>query len=104
MNPWTLKFLLVASLCFASSEAFTSNGPSVLTASEVDRPIRLQCTSEKEVCLPSNYSRFQLPNKGQQTIVSIGKILFIKFGFSGNLFKQWFLERQRLLNYHYKIP
>ena len=31
------------------------------------------CTSENEVCLPSNYSRFQLPNKGQQTVVSIGK-------------------------------
>ena len=32
------------------------------------------CTSEKEVCLLSNYSKFQLPNKGAQTIVSIGKI------------------------------
>ena len=31
------------------------------------------CTSEKEVCLLSNYSKFQLPNKGAQTIVSIGK-------------------------------
>ena len=34
---------------------------------------RLTCTSEKEVCLPANYSRFQLPNKGRQSVVSIGK-------------------------------
>ena len=34
---------------------------------------RQLCTSEKEVCLPANYSRFQLPNKGEQTVVSIGK-------------------------------
>ena len=34
---------------------------------------RVVCTSEKEVCLPGNYSRFQLPNKGKQTVVSIGK-------------------------------
>ncbi len=33
---------------------------------------RMVCTSEKEVCLPANYSRFQLPNRGKQTIVSIG--------------------------------
>ena len=33
------------------------------------------CTSEKEVCLLANYSKFQLPNKGAQTVVSIGKIL-----------------------------
>lgn len=32
----------------------------------------LVCTSEEEVCLPANYSKFQLPNKGKQTIVSIG--------------------------------
>ena len=32
------------------------------------------CTSEQEVCLLANYSKFQLPNKGAQTIVSIGKI------------------------------
>ena len=31
------------------------------------------CTSEKEVCLPGNYSKFQLPNKGKQTVVSIGE-------------------------------
>jgi len=34
----------------------------------------LDCTSEREVCLPANYSRFQLPNKGKQTIVAIGKL------------------------------
>ena len=43
----------------------------------------LVCTSEREVCLPTNYSRFQLPNKGRQTIVSIGKLickdLFFKY-------------------------
>ena len=33
----------------------------------------LICTSEREVCLPANYSKFQLPNKGKQTVVSIGK-------------------------------
>ena len=33
----------------------------------------LTCTSEREVCLPANYSKFQLPNKGKQTVVSIGK-------------------------------
>eukprot|EP00094_Tigriopus_californicus_P014332 TCALIF_13897-PA protein Name:"Similar to Gabre Gamma-aminobutyric acid receptor subunit epsilon (Rattus norvegicus)" AED:0.27 eAED:0.27 QI:0/0.5/0.2/0.6/1/1/5/0/323 len=32
----------------------------------------MTCTSEKEVCLRGNYSRFQLPNKGKQTTVSIG--------------------------------
>ena len=37
----------------------------------------LVCTSEKEVCLPSNYSKFQLPNKGKQTIVSIGRFPYI---------------------------
>ena len=31
------------------------------------------CTSEQEVCLPGNYSKFQLPNKGKQTVVSIGE-------------------------------
>ena len=35
------------------------------------------CTSEKDVCLLANYSKFQLPNKGGQTVVSIGKILLI---------------------------
>ena len=35
----------------------------------------LICTSEREVCLPANYSKFQLPNKGKQTVVSIGKNL-----------------------------
>ena len=30
------------------------------------------CTSEREICLPVNYSKFQLPNKGNVTIVSIG--------------------------------
>ena len=35
------------------------------------------CTSENEVCLHSNYSKFQLPNKGAQTVVSIGEIAFI---------------------------
>lgn len=34
---------------------------------------QLTCTSEKEVCLPANYSRFQLPNKGRQSVVSIGE-------------------------------
>ena len=34
---------------------------------------QLICTSEEEVCLPANYSRFQLPNKGKQTTVSIGE-------------------------------
>lgn len=38
----------------------------------------LDCTSEREVCLPSNYSRFQLPNKGKQTIVSIGEFCIFK--------------------------
>ena len=33
---------------------------------------RSTCTSEKEVCLLANYSKFQLPNKGAQTVVSIG--------------------------------
>ena len=33
------------------------------------------CTSEKEVCLLGNYSKFQLPNRGKQTVVSIGKII-----------------------------
>ena len=33
----------------------------------------LTCTSEREVCLPANYSKFQLPNKGKQTVVSIGE-------------------------------
>ena len=31
------------------------------------------CTSEREICLPTNYSKFQLPNKGNVTIVSIGE-------------------------------
>ncbi len=35
-------------------------------------PPPLTCTSQREVCLPANYSRFQLPNKGEQTTVSIG--------------------------------
>ena len=35
------------------------------------------CTSEKEVCLLGNYSKFQLPNKGKQTVVSIGEIIRI---------------------------
>jgi hypothetical protein len=34
---------------------------------------KLDCTSEREMCLPANYSKFQLPNKGKQTIVSIGE-------------------------------
>ncbi len=34
----------------------------------------VECTSEREVCLPANYSRFQLPNKGKQTVVAIGKM------------------------------
>jgi hypothetical protein len=34
----------------------------------------MDCTSESEVCLPSNYSRFQLPNKGKQTVVAIGEL------------------------------
>ena len=33
------------------------------------------CTSEREICLPANYSKFQLPNKGNVTIVSIGGLL-----------------------------
>ena len=33
----------------------------------------LVCTSEREICLPRNYSQFQLPNKGNVTIVSIGE-------------------------------
>ena len=45
---------------------------------------RSTCTSEKEVCLLSNYSKFQLPNKGAQTVVSIG--IFI------NVFKVLFLH------------
>ena len=32
------------------------------------------CTSEREICLPANYSKFQLPNKGNVTIVSIGRL------------------------------
>ncbi len=36
------------------------------------------CTSQKEVCLPSNYSRFQLPNKGKHTIVSIGELRVLR--------------------------
>ena len=31
------------------------------------------CTSEREICLPANYSKFQLPNKGNVTVVSIGE-------------------------------
>ena len=46
---------------------------SAILTSEVRRPHELTCTSEKEVCLPANYSKFQLPNKGKTTIVSIGK-------------------------------
>ena len=38
----------------------------------------LTCTSEREVCLPANYSKFQLPNKGKQTVVSIGEYVFLK--------------------------
>ena len=38
---------------------------------------RSTCTSEKEVCLLANYSKFQLPNKGAQTVVSIGMFLYI---------------------------
>ena len=34
----------------------------------------MDCTSESEVCLPANYSRFQLPNKGRQTVVAIGEL------------------------------
>ena len=37
---------------------------------------RSTCTSEKEVCLLANYSKFQLPNKGAQTVVSIGMYLY----------------------------
>ena len=46
---------------------------SAILTSEVRRPHEITCTSEREVCLPANYSRFQLPNKGKTTIVSIGK-------------------------------
>ena len=38
---------------------------------------RSTCTSEKEVCLLANYSKFQLPNKGAQTVVSIGMFLYM---------------------------
>lgn len=38
----------------------------------------LTCTSQREVCLPANYSRFQLPNKGKQTTVSIGELVISK--------------------------
>ena len=33
---------------------------------------QMACTSEKEICLPANYSKFQLPNKDSVTLVSIG--------------------------------
>ena len=49
---------------------------SAILTSEVRRPHELVCTSEREVCLPANYSKFQLPNKGRQTTVSIGKNTF----------------------------
>ena len=40
----------------------------------------LTCTSEREVCLPANYSKFQLPNKGKQTVVSIGEHVYSSGG------------------------
>ena len=45
---------------------------SEILSSEVRSSQQLVCTSEREVCLPANYSKFQLPNKGKQTMVSIG--------------------------------
>ena len=41
----------------------------------LDKGPPLVCTSEREVCLPANYSKFQLPNRGKQTVVSIGEII-----------------------------
>ena len=75
----TLEILLVATF-YATCAALTLD--SVVTASaasEVASPVAvpLRCTSENEVCLPANYSRFQLPNKGMTTKVSIGKKLIV---------------------------
>ena len=75
----TLEILLVATF-YATCAALTLD--SVVTASaasEVPSPAAapLRCTSENEVCLPANYSRFQLPNKGMQTKVSIGKHFYL---------------------------
>ena len=74
----TLEILLVATF-YATCAALTLD--SVVTASAASEvassvAVPLRCTSENEVCLPANYSRFQLPNKGMQTKVSIGKLIF----------------------------
>ena len=67
----TLKVLLVANL----HSTYIAKTSAAVPQREIQRSVGVDCTSENEVCLPANYSRFQLPNKGKQTIVSIGKIL-----------------------------
>ena len=62
--------VFVASLQTLALSATISTSYS---SNEISESGALTCTSEREVCLPANYSKFQLPNKGKQTVVSIGE-------------------------------
>ena len=64
---------VVLDMLLVSVISLLPSAMSAILTSEVRRPHEITCTSEREVCLPANYSRFQLPNKGKTTIVSIGK-------------------------------
>jgi len=63
---------VVLDMLLVSVISLLPSAMSAIITSEVRRPHEITCTSEREVCLPANYSRFQLPNKGKTTIVSIG--------------------------------